>query len=111
MVKKQFLIFLTLLFFDQVSKIIVNTTNLSIDFKILAITLVKNTGAIWGSFKDSNVAFIWISLIAVGVLMHSYDEFPKKSYPFLLLLFAGVIGNLIDRLFRGYVIDFINFIL
>ncbi|MBC8501275.1 MAG: signal peptidase II [DPANN group archaeon] len=107
--RKNFLIFLALVIVDQLVKIIVSVTNPSIDLKIFAITLVKNTGALWGLFKDSNTAFIWISLIAIGVLMRVYDKIPDKAFIFFVMLFSGIIGNLIDRVFRGFVVDFIDF--
>jgi len=106
--RKNFLIFLALVIVDQLVKIIVSVTNPSIDLKIFAITLVKNTGAVWGLFKDSNTAFIWISLIAIGVLMQVYDKIPDKAFIFFVMLFSGIIGNLIDRVFRGFVVDFID---
>ncbi|NQU98720.1 signal peptidase II [Candidatus Woesearchaeota archaeon] len=107
--KKNFLIFLVLLILDQLTKIVITLKVPSIDLKIFAITLVKNTGAIWGIFKDSNMLFIWISLIVIGVLIRFYDHIPKKAYLFYVLLLTGVVGNLIDRVFRGHVIDFIDF--
>ncbi|MFH1770187.1 MAG: signal peptidase II [archaeon] len=109
MVKKNILLFLGLLILDQITKLIVSVTNASIDLKILSINFIHNTGAIWGFFQNSNMVFIWISLIAIGVLLYFQDKFSEKSLPFYTLLLAGVIGNLMDRIFRGYVVDFIDF--
>lgn len=109
MVKKNIILFLGLLILDQLTKLIVSLTNAYIDLKILAIDLVHNTGAIWGFFQNSNMAFIWISFIAIGLLLYFHDKFSEKSSPFYILLLTGIIGNLIDRIFRGHVIDFINF--
>ncbi|MBU1201417.1 MAG: signal peptidase II [Nanoarchaeota archaeon] len=105
----RFLIIPVLVIVDQLAKLIIQLSNPSIDIKIFAITLVKNTGAVWGSFKGANTAFIWISIMAIGVLMYFYDEVPEKSQVFLYMVLAGIIGNLIDRIFRGYVLDFIDF--
>jgi len=105
----KFLLIPFLILVDQLTKIIVQLTNPSVDLKIFAITFVKNTGAIWGSFKDSNTAFIWISIMAIGLLVYFYDQIPDKAQVFLYLVLAGIIGNLIDRIFRGYVLDFIDF--
>ena len=109
MVKKNIILFLALLLADQFSKLIVAATNPSADFFLFAFTFVQNTGAVWGLFQNSNVLFIWISIIAIGVLAYAYDKIPEKAKFFYTLILAGIIGNLIDRLFRGYVVDFIDF--
>jgi|FLOH01.1.fsa_nt_gi signal peptidase II len=100
---------LFLLVLDQIIKYLAATKNIFFDFKIFDLVFVKNTGAIWGSFQDGNTIFIWLSLIAIGILMFSYNSVPKKACFFLWLLFGGIISNLIDRLFRGFVVDFIDF--
>ena len=76
------------------------------------ITEVKNTGAAWGMFSNNTVMLSVISII-VTILLHIFlqketnlNKLSITSYGFL---FAGIIGNLIDRLFSGYVTDFLNF--
>ena len=107
--KKSILILVTLVLVDQLSKLIVFSNNISMDFKIFAINIVRNNGAVWGLFKDSNTIFVWISLIAIGVLIYAHQQIPEKACVFYVLLFGGIIGNLIDRVFMGFVIDFIDF--
>lgn len=77
------------------------------------IVHVTNTGAAFGSFKNNNAFFIALSVIAlvsVAVIL-----LRRKSRPdtwrdvSLSLLFAGVLGNLTDRLLYGHVIDFLLF--
>lgn len=104
---KPFLIFFSLIILDQLSKFL--ATKFNFDFGILAINLVTNTGATWGLLKDSNALLIWISIIAIGLLLWGQDKLPKKSKAILPFLFAGIVGNIIDRIVRGYVIDFIDF--
>ena len=94
---------------DQLSKIIIFNNNIFLDLKIFAISLVRNTGASFGILHDANSHLIWVSIIVMGILMMHHDKFPKKSSAFILLLISGLIGNLIDRIFRGFVIDFIDF--
>ena len=100
---------LILVLADQVLKLSVHLTNPFIDLKIFAIVFVKNTGSLWGWFQNTNSLFIFISLIAIGALLYFYDQFPKKAFLFYLMLLSGIIGNLIDRIFRGFVVDFIDF--
>ncbi len=76
------------------------------------ITNVKNTGGAWGMFSG-NVPFLaLISSIVALVLIYFLKEekqLNKLSITYYGILFAGIIGNLIDRLFLGYVTDFLNF--
>ena len=110
MVNKKFvLIGLLLVILDQITKALVVASNPNINFFAFVINFVKNTGAFWGWFKDSNLIFIWISLFALGLLIYFYDQFPEKASLFYTFLITGILGNLIDRLFRGFVVDFIDF--
>lgn len=77
------------------------------------IVHVTNTGAAFGSFKNNNLFFVALSLIAlvsVAVLLlrksPRHDRWRDIS---LGLLLAGVLGNMTDRLAYGHVIDFLLF--
>ena len=71
---------------------------------------MKNTGSLFGIMKDFNGIFIWLSLIATGLLIFYYPEFKKFKSKFAIsIILSGIIGNLFDRIFLGYVTDFINF--
>lgn len=79
---------------------------------VFHFTYVKNTGAAFGILKDSRWVFILFSLIFIAVLL--YVLLSKKITHKLfviasVLVVSGGIGNLIDRIFRGYVIDFLDF--
>ena len=79
---------------------------------IFALVYVTNTGAAFGSFRDQNIFFILLSCTALVVVLtllirrHKPDAWRDIS---LALLLAGVLGNLTDRLWHGYVIDFLLF--
>ncbi len=86
----------------------------------LKFTLVHNTGSLWGLFnsvEQINMMFIWISIIALGFLMWKKDDLLKLSKHiiwnkvFYALIVAGILGNFIDRLTRGFVVDFLDFII
>ncbi len=74
--------------------------------------LVHNTGAAWGSFAGSTLVLAGVSLlICVGVVVFAFLERQKGSVVEMVglaLVFAGGIGNFIDRVFYGYVVDFIT---
>ncbi len=78
---------------------------------ILNITLVKNYGAVFGLAQGANSILAVVTLIICVAMLATIIAFIKKgkdvSY-FLYLILAGGIGNIIDRFFRGYVVDFID---
>ncbi len=112
---------LAILFLDQYSKFLVSlklATGESIPVikDILHITFVRNTGAAFGLFKNSTIIFILISVAAVvvisGFILRSIQrgDFSLRVLfnAGLVLILSGAMGNLIDRLRFGYVIDFID---
>ena len=83
---------------------------------VLYMTLVYNTGFAFGVLKNSGIAFIVIPVIALILLIFNVyyfrknDEVLSRWYVIgFSLILAGAIGNLYDRIFYGYVIDFIDF--
>lgn len=71
-----------------------------------------NTGAAFGSFKDSNTMFIVLSLVTlVGLLyFHVRGAFADALSRWgVALLIAGILGNVTDRLVHGHVVDFLLF--
>ena len=81
----------------------------------LHFTLVHNTGIAFGLFKDCGFVFIIIPLVLTGLLIYNvyyyrYSEQLSRTYILAFsLILGGAIGNLIDRISLGYVIDFIDF--
>ena len=97
--KKILLIALFVLLLDQVTKFFVKTF---FDYK-------KNYGAAFGILEGYNLLFIIIAIIVMGYLIYYakgvYQSELTWAFGFLL---GGTTGNLIDRIYLGYVIDFIN---
>ncbi len=77
--------------------------------KILSLTIVQNTGTAFGLFKDQAVLFVLISVIAVIAITFYLLKKKTSYYLPLALVLGGTLGNLIDRLRFGYVVDFIDF--
>ncbi len=73
-----------------------------------------NTGAAWSLFRGNNLSLALVAIIALVVLFFSRHHFDSRTLLGQVafgLIFGGIIGNLIDRLFRGHVIDFLYFYL
>jgi signal peptidase II len=71
-----------------------------------------NTGAAWSMFRGNNEWLALIALVALVVLFFSRHHFDSRTITGQIafgLIFGGIIGNLIDRLFRKHVIDFLYF--
>jgi signal peptidase II len=120
MVYLLFIIFF--LFLDQISKSLVAAYLKLYESKVIIpgffnLTHVRNKGAIFGFFSHINsfwfYALLTVASTAALVLVAYYfiktpnsDRFLKIS---LSLILAGALGNLSDRIFRGSVIDFLDF--
>jgi signal peptidase II len=73
-----------------------------------------NTGAAWSLFHNKNNQLAVISLLAVIALFiwrHHFDTRRLLGQISLGLLFGGILGNLIDRVRIGHVVDFLRFYL
>ncbi|MEC8100043.1 MAG: signal peptidase II [Pseudomonadota bacterium] len=117
-----FVVFCFLIILDQSTKIFVakimidnNFQNINI-FPFLDITFVRNTGISFGLFSDGglmNRYFFTAFAITIGLSLLILSVFNKDKLirVSLLLISGGAIGNAIDRIYFGGVIDFIDFFL
>jgi signal peptidase II len=79
----------------------------------LDLTLVYNKGAAFGFLSSAsgwqNVFFIVVALIACGVILYLLRQTRDRLLAVaLVLVLGGAIGNLVDRLIYGYVVDFVD---
>ncbi|MCR5636426.1 MAG: signal peptidase II [Clostridiales bacterium] len=75
-------------------------------------TYLENRGAAFGIFQNQRWIFIVLTFAILAVMLwisFRYEIKSKMLFASLVLVAAGGIGNLIDRIFLGYVIDFISF--
>jgi signal peptidase II len=111
-------LFLVLL--DQLTKqYIVSTLNLGESIEVIKnffyITSHENDGAAWGILGGQMIILIFITIISFALfyyLLKEIDFKEKLLYSIAVtLLISGAIGNFIDRVLAGYVVDFLDFII
>ena len=79
---------------------------------VFHLTYVENRGAAFGIFQYGRWFFIILTvLVLIGVfyMMRRYGGRSKTFDTATTFLIAGAVGNLIDRIFRGFVVDFFDF--
>lgn len=79
--------------------------------KVIEFVYVKNNGAAFNILSGRIGLLSIISLVfAIGVVWFMIAKKPQNKIftTSMLLLFAGAVGNVIDRIFRGFVVDFIK---
>ncbi len=113
-----FIITFSIIFLDQLSKSLA-TKNLLLNQSvplikgIFHLTLIHNRGAAFGVLKNQTQLFIFASLFAIILIFWDLRKNKYKKYSLynisLSFILAGALGNLIDRLTFGYVIDFLDF--
>jgi signal peptidase II len=104
---------LAVLILDQVSKQILWQLGKNFDLidGFLRITLVKNSGAAFGMLQGGRVFLIISSVIASLAIIFLAERLPKEETTrrvLLGLILGGALGNLVDRIYPGQVIDFID---
>ena len=125
--RSQFNIFLAILatfsvvFVDRVTKmffsdLLVYGESLPIIQNVLHMTMVHNTGIAFGFLKDQGLIFIVIPIVAIFLLIFNIYYYRQNEKALnrvyivgFSLILGGAIGNLIDRIVYGHVIDFIDF--
>ncbi|WP_296141400.1 signal peptidase II [uncultured Anaerococcus sp.] len=111
-----YIIFIVIgLILDRITKIyaINNLIEKPYNGTLLNFTYLENRGAAFGILQDSRLFFIILTLAIVAVLVYYFIKNYKKN-PIILnialaMIISGAIGNFYDRLFQGYVVDFIEF--
>lgn len=111
---KLIIIVLVIIVIDQVSKIfVINNNNIVIIQNILNFSIVQNTDAAYGIGSNSTFMYVVTNFIILSVIFKfitAQNEYVDNKLKFFLtLILAGGISNVIDRLVRGYVVEFIDF--
>ena len=122
----KYFIFITISFaivaLDQASKLIIHTQFHLGEQKIIIpgffnITYVRNTGGVFGLFSESNevirmLLFLILPVLAFVLIVSIINKLDiKQKFQLLAFsaIFGGALGNYIDRIHFGYVVDFLDF--
>lgn len=117
MKKKIFIITLITFVIDQIIKSLslVYLINIPIISNILSLTYAKNYGIAFSMLREKRIIIIAISILLISFLIYvlKKDYISKNKDTWLVniafgILFGGILGNLFDRIVRGFVIDYIN---
>ena len=111
-----FFLFLTLVILDQITKaLVINFFDLYDSVVLLPIvnlTFVVNYGFAFGLLNNPSLNQILVSLVILAIIIYFLYLLIKTQDKIfqltLTLILAGALGNFVDRIFRGFVIDFID---
>lgn len=114
MKKRIYLIAILGIILDQITKAFatVYLDNIVLIKDFLSLTYVKNYGGAWGILNNNLFILVGVSIITLIIInryISSDVNITKLSMVSYGLLIGGIFGNLFDRIFRGYVVDFLNF--
>ncbi len=112
-----YLLLILIVVFDQLFKYLVISNfnpgeSLPVINNVFHLTYVQNTGAAFGVLRDRSDLFILITLIVIIGLFYYFRRMKYNDSWFKLasgLVLGGAIGNLIDRIRLGYVVDYLDF--
>ena len=113
------IIILVLTLLDQVRKHLVLTylkgeNDISLISGVLQLRYIENRGMAFGLFEGKIPVFVILCLLFFCLFVYVYARIPRTRYYLPLavtsvIMVSGALGNFIDRVFRGYVVDFIYF--
>ena len=114
-IKWHYLLAALIIIFDQVTKYIVAASmRVGESFEIvpsfLYLTSHRNEGAAFGILQGQRWFFILITIVVIAVVVYYLQQYGTLSFTFgipLALVLGGAIGNFIDRILFGEVVDFI----
>lgn len=81
---------------------------------VFELSYLENRGAAFGIFQNQRWIFLILTFVIMMALLYLYGKLPavKRYLPMrgcLIVVFAGALGNMIDRMINGYVVDFFYF--
>lgn len=105
-----------LVIIDQIIKYFVSAYlqpvgSVSVIDNLFSLTYVENKGVAFGMFSDMRWIFVALTAILLAIIIfYMFKKRPKGKFFYICaaLIIGGGIGNLIDRIFYGYVIDYLS---
>ncbi len=111
-----YLIALLVFAFDLLIKLAVSTRlaparSIPVIKGIFNLTYVRNTGVAFGLFPDQRLILVLIGIAVCAAVIYFYAKIKREDFLFkayLAIILGGSLGNLFDRIFFGYVIDYFD---
>lgn len=110
------MLFIVLLIGDQASKywartVLYQQSSIQVIPHILRFTYVENRGAAFGMLQGQKIFFVIMTFLLIGLFFAYLKKTNTNKWMkwTASIIIAGAIGNLIDRVLLGYVVDFIDF--
>ena len=114
--KRIFLFSFIFLFIDQIIKFLIDrfmvlNTSIILIKDFFSITYVHNDGAAFSILSGNRIFLIIVTIISLFLILKFLipKDIRKLDIITYSMLIGGILGNFIDRIFRGYVIDFLDF--
>lgn len=113
---KKEVIFITLLIIvDQIVKVFATkmTSSIVLINNFLQLNYVENRGVAWSMLNEKRIIIVLFSIIGIGYLFKLMVEFRKELLVHIgiMMMIAGGIGNIIDRIFRHFVVDYVDVVI
>ena len=112
---------IALVLLDQWTKVLavthlMNTNGVTIIPNVFRLYYLENRGSAFGLMQNQKIFFVIFTILVLAVLTLIYRKIPdtKRMLPLKIagiLIYAGAIGNFIDRVRQSYVVDFFSFVL
>jgi len=109
---------LVLVSIDQLTKLAIRTNIIEGDSinllgNFFSITNVKNTGAAFSILQGRQNFFYIITIVALGFFIFLFIKAKESKFEriAITMMIAGALGNFIDRIVNGYVVDFLDFVI
>ena len=97
---------------DRITKLLLINKEITIIPNLLNFTYIENNGVAFGIASNNTILIVLLNVIILAIIIKFLKEkFSKTNYIIILsliMILAGGVGNLIDRIAMGYVIDFID---
>lgn len=115
--KCRYLIITAIILADQLTKFAVRSNmqvgeSLPVIRGFFSITHISNSGGALSMFEGNTALLIGIPIVAMAAALWYMEKHPKAHWTLILaiaLIVGGGVGNLIDRVWQGYVTDFLDF--
>ena len=111
--KKVLIVVVICTLIDQVIKnLLIDGSHIQVIQNFFSITWVENTGAAFSIFSSNTLFLILVGILSLNLIywfLIKDKKLSKFEYITYGVLIGGIIGNLVDRVVHGYVIDYLDF--